>query len=235
MLREVPPLASWRASGLPWQSRVGGRRQLNERTANSRGVGQTSDNEVSTRASALIESLYQNHFTDLCKNIHKSFGAGPPEPQDVVHAAFAKFAGLEDPTKIEEPRSFLFITARNIVLDHKRRTKTSNAYIAEQMALDHELKLEGITPERVVLAKDYFERLIAAIETLPRKQKIVLSMNRLEGKTYQQIQDETGWSAGSVGRAMSAGMDALLRKMEGDGTGAEIARRRIADHSGAKE
>lgn len=169
--------------------------------------------------SVLIEGLYRDHFKDLCKNIHKSFGGGPPEPEEVVQAAFAKFASLEDPERIAEPRSFLFITARNLLFDYWRRDSKANAYIAEQIALDADLKLEGITPERVVLAKDYFERLVAAIRSLPRKQQIVLGMNRLEGKSYRQIREETGWSSGDISRNMSAGMDALMRIMEGPDDG----------------
>ena len=171
--------------------------------------------------SVLIEDLYRDHFKDLCKNIHKSFGGGPPEPEEVVQAAFAKFAGLDNPERIAEPRSFLFITARNLLFDYWRRDSKANAYIAEQIALDADLKLEGITPERVVLAKDYFERLVAAIKSLPRKQQIVLGMNRLEGKSYRQIREETGWSSGDISRNMSAGMDKLMRIMEGSDDGLE--------------
>ncbi|MCG8502980.1 MAG: RNA polymerase sigma factor [Sphingomonadales bacterium] len=169
----------------------------------------------------LIEDLYRDYFKDLCKNIHKSFGGGPPEPEEVVQAAFAKFAGLDNPERIAEPRSFLFITARNLLFDCWRRDSKANAYIAEQIALDADLKLEGITPERVVLAKDYFERLVAAIKSLPRKQQIVLGMNRLEGKSYRQIREETGWSSGDISRNMSAGMDKLMRIMEGSDDGLE--------------
>ena len=166
--------------------------------------------------SSMIEGLYRDHFEDLCKNIHTSFGAGPPDPEDAVQAAFAKFAGLENPERIAAPRSFLFITARNIVLDFWRRDSRANAYIAEQVALDADQQLEGITPERVVIAKDYFDRLVSAVKTLPRKQQTILRMNRLQGKSYKQIREETGWSAGDISRNMNAAMDALLWYVEDD-------------------
>ncbi|MBL4837470.1 MAG: RNA polymerase sigma factor [Kordiimonadaceae bacterium] len=172
-------------------------------------------------ASLLVETLYRDHFTDLCKNIHISFGGGPPEPEDIVQAAFTKFASLDHATSIEKPRSFIFIIARNLVLDYKRRRKMDDAYIAEQIALDHDFKLEGITPERVVLAKDYLNQLIRVLRTLPKKQQVILSMNRLEGKSFKQITQETGWSAGDISRNMNAGMETLIRIMD-TGTPTEI-------------
>lgn len=164
----------------------------------------------------LLDRLYRDHYTELCKTINVAFGAGPPEPEEAVQAAFAKFAALKDTAAIRDPRSFIFIAARNIVLDHKRRAKLKDAYLAEQIALDRELMLEEITPERVVLAKDYFDRLAAAITTLPRKQQIILAMNRLEGKSYAEIRDETGWSPADISRNMRAGMDTLFDIMEGE-------------------
>ena len=157
-----------------------------------------------------LETLFRNHFTDLCKSINRVFGAGPPEPEDLVQDAFERYARLEDRSAIRNPRSFLFITAKNIGLDFKRRAKTNNAYLAEQIALDAELKLEELTPERVVLAKDYVEAVTGAIAMLPRKQQLILVKSRLEGKSFKQIGEETGWSAGDISRNLHAAMDALV-------------------------
>jgi len=157
-----------------------------------------------------LDVLYRDHFTELCANIRKSFGAGPPEPEDAVQSAFAKFASLENPEKIRDARAYLYIAARNVVLDHKRTAKVANAYIAEQIALDHELKLEGITLERVVVSRQRFNTLVAAMRTLPRKQQVILAMSRLEGKSYSEIRKETGWSAGDISRNMTAGISALV-------------------------
>jgi len=127
-----------------------------------------------------------------------------------VQSAFTKFASLERPENIRDARAFLYIAARNIVLDHKRSAKVADAYIAEQIALDHELKLEGITPERVVVSKQRFSILVDAMRGLPRKQQVILAMSRLEGKSYREIREETGWSAGDISRNMTAGISALV-------------------------
>lgn len=93
---------------------------LQKRRTRRKNVGQAAGG-----GSLLIEGLYRDHFKDLCRNIHKSFGGGPPEPEEVVQAAFTKFASLENPERIAEPRSFLFITARN-----RTTTLTRNSPVA---------------------------------------------------------------------------------------------------------
>ncbi|WP_165793724.1 RNA polymerase sigma factor [Hyphococcus luteus] len=161
-------------------------------------------------ADTLLADLYRNHFANLVSNIRKSFGSGPPDPEDVVQSAFAKYASLENPQEIKDPRSFIYIAARNLVLDHKRSAKVADAYIAEQIALDYELKLEGITPERVVVAKERFDILIEAMRALPRKQQVILAMSRLEGKSYREIGEEMGWSAGDISRNMKMAIASLV-------------------------
>ena len=161
-------------------------------------------------ADARLDALYRDHFAELCVNIRKSFGAGPPEPEDAVQTPFEKFAKLKNPGAVRDARAFLYIAARNVVLDHKRSAKVADAYIAEQIALDHELKLEGITPERVVVSKERFDILVEAMRALPQKQQVILAMSRFEGKSYAQIREETGWSAGDISRNMNAGISALV-------------------------
>lgn len=184
---------------------------MDRRTSISGGPDSPAQTESRTGAAdERLDALYRSHFAELCANIRKSFGSGPPEPEDAVQTAFAKFAKLENPAAVRDPRAFLYIAARNVILDHKRSAKVADAYIAEQIALDHELKLEGITPERVVVAKQRFETLIEAMRTLPKKQQVILAMSRLEGKSYREIREETGWSAGDISRNMNAGISALV-------------------------
>ena len=161
-----------------------------------------------------LEMLFRDHFTDLCKSINRVFGPGPPEPEDLVQDAFERYARLEDRSGISNPRSFLFITAKNIALDFKRRRKTADGYLTQQTALGAATKLEEITPERVVLAKDYVKALTRALNALPRKQQIILVKSRLEGKSFKQIQKETGWSVGDISRNLHTAMELLVEEAE---------------------
>ena len=106
------------------------------------------------------------------------------------------------------------MTARNIVMDHKRKAKRNDAYVADQLSFDPHFQLEEITPERVLEEKERFEILVAAMKALPRKQQVVLTMSRLQGKTYEQIIRETGWSLGDISRNLNTGKTALREALQ---------------------
>lgn len=55
-----------------------------------------------------LAELYRRHLSELTRYIARTFGAGPPDPEDVVQEAFAQFAALENPQAVENPRAFLF-------------------------------------------------------------------------------------------------------------------------------
>jgi RNA polymerase sigma factor (sigma-70 family) len=163
-----------------------------------------------------LDALYRTHFTELVAHVRAAFGSGPPEPEDAVQTAFMKFARLQDRSGVANPRNFIFISAQNIIFDHRRMAKTANAYIAEQLALDSELALEQITPERVVVARERFSILTAAMRRLPQKQQVLLAMSRLEGKTYREIAAETGYSLADVSRNINQAITALVIALKRD-------------------
>ncbi len=161
-----------------------------------------------------IGELYRLFFEPLCASIRKAFGSGPPDPDEIAQSAFTKYLAMENTDHVQNPKAFLFTIARNLVMDSKRRMKRGEAYVAEQLAIDPDLQLEKITPERVLFEKQRFELLLSAIKTLPHKQQVVLTMNRLHGKTYEQINKETGWSLGDISRNLNAAKAALLDILE---------------------
>lgn len=165
-------------------------------------------------AHVVLEDIYRRHFMEMCAAIRKAFGPGPPDPEDVVQAAFLKYAGLKDPKGVQNPRAFLYKTARNIVLDHKKKKKTIEAHIAEVLGDDTDDLLEQITPERVLVEKDRFERMIDVTRRLPHKQRTILRMSRVEGKSYAEIHATTGWSMGDISRQMNAALEALAVAVE---------------------
>lgn len=160
-----------------------------------------------------LDRLYREYFDDLVRVVRRAFGPGPPEPEDVVQVAFLRFATHKNAGAIRDPRSFLFIAARNFIFDHKRKRKLLDRYLADQIAYDRSFELEEITPERVVLAREHFDQLVKALRRLPKKQQVILAMSRIEGKTYAEISAETGWSPADICRQLKAGMKALAREV----------------------
>ena len=162
--------------------------------------------ETSNRLS--IDDLYRQHAAELCTAVLRRFGAGPPDPEDVVHAAFVRYAKIEDTSKIKNTRAFLYTITRNIVLDHKRHEKRTEAFVDEVLR-DAGHSVETLTPEDVLEQREQFDIMVAAMKTLPKAQRQVIAMNRLEGKTYNEIAAATGWSTAKISRQIKHGVDAI--------------------------
>ena len=161
-----------------------------------------------------FDELYRSFWQELCSHVRRTFGPGPPDPEDVAQAAFTKYASLNNPEVVENPRAFLFTTARNIVLDQKRKDKNHLKYAQSVLAQSSALKLDELSPERVFQERKRFEIMRRTIDKLPHKQKVVLSLNRYRGYTYQQICEETGWSYGDVYRQLDAALAVLARALK---------------------
>ncbi len=177
--------------------------QLEECVASLRAKG------MNNRDSGSLETLYNSHWNDLCGYIHAKFGAGPPEPADVAQATFTRFAGLDEPERVKNPKAFLFATARNIVIDHFRREMRFDAYVDDVVNCSAEISLEAITPERVSLAKERFRILNETVKRLPHKQQVVLSLSRFHGLNYSEISKKTGWSMSDISRQIKKAIHAL--------------------------
>ena len=177
--------------------------------------GAPSGPPITGRSNAVaFEELYRSYWTDLCRQLPRAFGSGPPEPEDVAQAAFARFVELGDPDQVRNPRALLLVTARNIILDHKRRNGRHMAYARTVQAELINAPQNDLSPERVLIDMERLEIVKRAIDTLPHKQKVVLSLHRHHGYTYQQIVAETGWSYGDVYRQMEAALASLAAALK---------------------
>src|SRR5687768_7863946 len=99
-----------------------------------------------------LSSLYVRHWGEIVAFIRHTCGTGPPDPEDAAQAAFTQFAALEHTETIENPRAFLFRSARNHVVDYKRkeavRRREQLTVILGSETVDH------IDAQRVLEAKE---------------------------------------------------------------------------------
>ena len=164
-----------------------------------------------------LKQLYDRYWTDLCRHIRATFGSGAADPQDVAQSAFARFLSIDDRQTVENPRAFLYTTARNIALDitrhlkHTRRHSQSAVHEAANDAVDE------CSPERIALARERAAALSAAIEKLPPRQRQALLLNRLHDLSYSEIAERIGSSKSDVRRQIVralATIDAAMERSE---------------------
>ena len=156
-----------------------------------------------------LEQAYRQYWSELCKYINTKFGPGPPDPEDVAQLAFTRYAALENPAEVKNPRAYLYSTARNIVFDHYRKDKVARSYADDIQAQPELYGLEEITPEHVSIERDRLNIISEAIRRLPEKQQVVLTLKRCHGATYAQIAARTGWSMADISRQLSRALETL--------------------------
>lgn len=140
-----------------------------------------------------VERAYRQYWSELCAYIRKTFGSGPPEPEEVAQVAFVRYAAL-DAAEIANPRAFLYRTAHNIVLDHRRREAVRSRLSAEVAVLDFGGEAANADGERVLSAKERLAIVDATIRAMEPRRRKVLIMHAIHGLNYTDIARRMGVS-----------------------------------------
>ena len=160
-----------------------------------------------------LSDLYRVHWKGLCGYVRAQFGPGPPEPEDVAQSAFIRFAAA-DPAHIENPRAFLYATARNLVIDHHRQAQRACGARAGR-AVGADDRVYELSPENVLLQAERFRILAQALERMPLKRRRLVLLNRFEGLSYAEIGEQFGMSAENVRKHIERTLAECLRALRG--------------------
>lgn len=158
---------------------------------------------LSEEHSSQLKALFEEHADSLRRYIAGRFGVGPPEPDEVAQAAFAKFAAHADVSAISNPRGYLYTIACNIVLDHRRRQTTRDVVHHELSVSNREDNLSDLHPERVLLAKEQFAVFEAALKKMPAMRRRIFLMVRAEGLTAAAVARRFAISESAVHKHVS--------------------------------
>jgi RNA polymerase sigma factor (sigma-70 family) len=161
-----------------------------------------------------VRDLFDLHWQDLCNYLRSKYDEGTFEIEDVAQAAFTKLAAVEDPGEIRNPKAFLFATARNIAIDEFRKAKIRLAHKQEVLQSPHEEIFDDFSPENVLLERQRLELMNAAIQKLPKIQRMVLLLHRLDKLSYSQIASKFGLSETTVRRHVANAIEKVHKSMK---------------------
>lgn len=112
------------------------------------------------------------------------------------------------------PRAFLFATARNLLIDHIRRSRVvSIEPTADDAALD--APVDEVSPERLVGARQELLSLALAFDSLSDKCRSVVWLRRIEGLSQRQTAERLGLREVAVESQLARGMRLLARAVFG--------------------
>jgi RNA polymerase sigma factor (sigma-70 family) len=160
-----------------------------------------------------LDALYRTHQRDLCAYVRRKFGAGPPEPEEVAQAAFARFAALDDRDAIPNPKAYLMLTARNLVIDAHRREATAAAAARNIRVIEE--NNHDLSAEDVLSSREELERLAGIISQLKPKQRIAFLMHRIDGLSYAEIARQMRISEAGARLLVNRALEICVARMRG--------------------
>lgn len=124
---------------------------------------------------------------------------------DIIQEALVRVLNARESGDLKSPKSYFFATARNLALDHMRRSKV----VFDESLLYHEsidLIDDTESIEETVARNHELEILTEAIQTLPDRCRQVFTLSKVYGMTYQQIASEMGITFNTVSAQISIGL-----------------------------
>lgn len=138
---------------------------------------------------------------------------------DVVQDTFERLLG-EDRPKVEgHLRAWLFTVCRNRAIELRRRSDR-----AFSLAEDDEMTSPDSGPEGAALEKEQRRALRETLDTLPERQREVVTLRFAGGLSYQEIAEVTKLSVGNVGFILHTALKTMRARM----SAGDIAERKSA-------
>jgi RNA polymerase sigma factor (sigma-70 family) len=120
-----------------------------------------------------------------------------PDHDDLVQETYARLLRLSDPERLVHARAFLFTTARNVAIDHVRRTQRTPVDSIDDTAEIALLEPALGAAETLDRAQRH-EAMLAALGTLPERCREVMLLRYVDGFSAQEIAVHLGLAAATV-------------------------------------
>lgn len=132
---------------------------------------------------------------------------------DVVQESYCRIAAVTDLDRIDDPRRYLFQTARNVVLAELRRARVVRIdAVGSAIDLDAMLERErdDLSPERIVGSRWLLARVEALLSALPARAQTAVRLRKIEGLSQRAIAARLGVTETIVENDLARGLRAVL-------------------------
>jgi RNA polymerase sigma-70 factor (ECF subfamily) len=105
---------------------------------------------------------------------------------DLVQEVFLRLSRMDDPSAIEKPDHFLFVTAANVLRDRARRDAAQRRAAGDEILVS-EAEGSDFPPDRVLESKQAAELLAVALRELPERTRDIFVLRVLEGMKMADV------------------------------------------------
>ncbi len=130
-----------------------------------------------------LEVLFDRYYNVLC-NFAYLFLKDEEHAKEIASELFINIWQKRNEIVIRESlKSYLYRSVKNAVISAKRKEKRKNKFMENV----EENKPEFITPETLLLRKEFEEKVDQLFADLPKKSGLVFRMKRIDGLRYKEI------------------------------------------------
>ncbi len=168
-------------------------------------------------------ALYAATVAPLRRHVARVLGRGD-EAEDLAHDAYARVYRAMNARQIERPEAYLFTTARRLALQRIKRR------IGAPVREGIDPKIVEFTPaeapgvDRVVMAREEWARLEAAVAALPPGCRQVLLMHKIERLSHAEIGAALGIAVSTVEKQHVRALRLLRASLTADPAARELDR-----------
>jgi RNA polymerase sigma factor (sigma-70 family) len=159
-------------------------------------------------------SLYRATLTPLRQYLARMLG-NRSDAQDLAHDAYKRVYEAMDTQQVEKPEAFLFTTARRLALNQIKRKQIAPVRDAVGNVIELAAS-EAPGVERVVMARQEWARLEAAIADLPTGCRTVLRLCKVEGLSHVEIGARLGIAISTVEKQHARALRLLRARLHDD-------------------
>ncbi|MCX7185359.1 MAG: sigma-70 family RNA polymerase sigma factor [Nitrosospira sp.] len=140
----------------------------------------------------LIDTLYREHHSWLFAWLRKKLGC-PHHAADLAHDTFIRILSLSHAPCLHEPRAYLTITAKRLIIDQARRRQIEQSYLAE-LALAAKTTRNFPSPVEILAVIQALTQISAALDGLAEKPRQAFLLHYLDGQTHAAVASQLGVS-----------------------------------------
>ena len=166
------------------------------------------------RCARALEALSKRLRTPLRRYFEKH-GVPRDEIDDLVQDVFVRLAGHASLDSTEHLDAYVFKSASNLLYDRYRRSRARGAGLHDTYDEEvHGADLSTIGPDRLVVATQSIEQLVAALQELPERTRAAFVLYHLECLSHQEIQRRLGMAISTIEKHMARANAHLLKRMD---------------------
>jgi RNA polymerase sigma factor (sigma-70 family) len=139
--------------------------------------------------------------------------AGAADADDLVQEVFVRLHARAAGGQVDNVERYLF-TVANHVLISRHRHDSARPWSRQSQLLDTMAPVEDVTPERVLIGRQEYQRMIEALRKLPPRAREAFIFHRFEEMSHPAIARRMGISVIAVRKLISRAMARIAEIME---------------------